>query len=42
VNIVSPGQEATVTVTNTFVEPGTAAAAGAPAAAVEGEPRFTG
>jgi hypothetical protein len=40
VNIVSSGQEATVTVTNTFVEPGTAP--GAPPVAVEEAPRFTG
>jgi hypothetical protein len=43
VNIVGEDEEVTVTVTNTFVDPGTAAAVpGAPAAAVEGEPRFTG
>ncbi|HEV8208128.1 MAG TPA: DUF5979 domain-containing protein [Acidimicrobiia bacterium] len=42
VNIVGKDEEVTVTVTNTFVNPGTAAAPGAPAAAVVGEPRFTG
>jgi hypothetical protein len=42
VNIVGENEEVTVTVTNTFVEPGTAAAPGAPAAAVVGEPLFTG
>jgi Domain of unknown function (DUF5979) len=40
VNIVGEDEEVTVTVTNTFVDPGTAAAA-APAAAVVGEPLFT-
>ena len=39
VNIVGEDEEVTVTVTNTFVDPGAAAT---PAAAVEGEPRFTG
>jgi hypothetical protein len=39
VNIFTEGQEATVTVTNTFVDPGSAAA---PAVAVEEVPRFTG
>ncbi len=39
VNIASAEQEATVTVTNTFVDPGSAAA---PAVAVEEVPRFTG
>lgn len=42
VNIVGEDEEVTVTVTNTFVEAGTAAAPGEPAAAVVGEPLFTG
>jgi hypothetical protein len=41
VNIVGKDEEVTVTVTNTFVDPGSAAAA-TPAAAVVGEPLFTG
>ena len=41
VNIVGEDEEVTVTVTNTFVDPGSAAAA-TPAAAVVGEPLFTG
>jgi hypothetical protein len=39
VNIVGEDEEVTVTVTNTFVDPGTAAT---PAAAVSAEPLFTG
>jgi hypothetical protein len=39
VNIVGEDEEVTVTVTNTFVDPGAAAT---PAAAVVGEPLFTG
>ena len=39
VNIVGENEEVTVTVTNTFVDPGSAAT---PAAAVVGEPLFTG
>lgn len=39
VNIVGEDEEVTVTVTNTFVDPGTTPV---PAAAVEGAPRFTG
>ena len=42
VNIFGEDEEVTVTVTNTFVEPGTAPAPGTPAAAVVGEPVFTG
>jgi len=43
VNIFGKDEEVTVTVTNTFVEPGTApGTAAAPAAAVEGVPSFTG
>ena len=39
VNIVGEGEEVTVTVTNTFVDPGSAPT---PASAVENVPRFTG
>jgi hypothetical protein len=42
VNIVDSRQQATVTITNTFVEPATAPAAPAPPVAVAGAPSFTG
>jgi hypothetical protein len=42
VNVFSEGQEATVTVTNTFVEPAPAPEAPEPAVAVEEAPRFPG